>query len=103
MKNVFLRGSKIIGLVLVFVMVFAIPAFAAGTNYGENFGRWLLDQIFWVGAVALAIVLIKLFILKDYTKMVVSLIVGGVVLFIIKYPDKIQTVGQTVYNIIFGG
>lgn len=102
MKNVFLRGSRIIGLVLVFVMVFAIPVFAA-PNYGENFGRWLLDQIFWVGAVALAIVLIKQFIQKDYTKMVISLVVGGVVLFIIKYPDKIQAVGQSIYNVIFGG
>lgn len=103
MKNVFMRGSKVIGLALIFIMIFAIPAFADGTNYGENFGRWFLDQIFWVGAIALAVVLIKLFIARDYTKMVISLIVGGVVLFIIKYPDKIQSVGQSIYNIIFGG
>lgn len=81
------------------MIVMVLPAFAAG-DYGQNAGSWALDQLFWVGLIFVAVAVIRELLRKNVTGLVVTLVIGGVVLFIIKSPDKLTTIGETLYNVL---
>ncbi|MDD3202690.1 MAG: TcpD family membrane protein [Pygmaiobacter massiliensis] len=89
------------GILTMVAMV--LPAFAAG-DYGQNAGTWALDQLFWVGIVIVAVIVIREMLRKNVTGLVVTLVIGGIVLFVIKAPDKLATIGETLFNVVtFGG
>lgn len=73
----------------------------ASTDYAKNAGTWLSDQLFWVGLIALMIALAYLLIKRNYPSAVITVLAGGVILYFIKNPEKIGTIGETIANLVF--
>ena len=96
--------AKLIKMFLIAAaFVLAVPNYAfAGTNYGENFGKYALDQLFWVAVVLIAVALIGSAIKRNVVGIVVSIIIGAVVIGFIGDPTGIKTVGQDIWNTIKG-
>lgn len=66
----------------------------ASENYAQNGAEWLLKQLFWVALCAVLYVMLKLFIARNFVAGLVTLVVGGIVLFFIKNPETIETIGE---------
>lgn len=75
---------------------------AATANIGEKAGNWVLDQIFWVGVIALAIVLLTCLIKRAWVAALITGIAGGIILFFIKKPTILSDLGDVIYHAIFG-
>lgn len=65
-------------------------------NYAREGGKWVLDQIFWVATVAIIILVLKLAIARNIVAAISTVVVGGIVLFLIKSPETIQTIGNLI-------
>ncbi|MCL2034676.1 MAG: TcpD family membrane protein [Oscillospiraceae bacterium] len=93
------RGNTIrfIGMILIAAILLTNVVFAA-TNYGENAGTWLIQNIVWIAGIAVAIIAIKLFFSGNIIKMLIVLAVGGIVIFIVMDPMRLQTIGETIWN-----
>ena len=68
--------------------------FAADGDYAKSGAEWILDQLFWVALVCVIYVMLKLFIARNFVAGLVTLLVGGIVCFFIKYPETISTIGE---------
>ena len=86
-------------LVVVTVMATTVPAFADVSNIGQNLGTWGLEQIFWVALAIIAWVVMMFVMKKAWVPCFIFILVGGSALFIIKYPDKLVSIGQVIYGI----
>lgn len=75
----------------------------AGVNFAENAGNWLLDQLFWIGLIVLAIALLGCFAKKNYTGAVITGIAGAVILYFVSNPQKLYTIGEQLGNILTNG
>lgn len=73
----------------------------AAADYGKKAGTWVLDQIFWIGLVALAIALIGCLLKKAWVAAIITFICGGLVLFFVKDPNKAVEIATNVYTAIF--
>lgn len=86
----------------LYMMILGNPMLvSASADYGKKAGTWLLDQIFWVGLVALAIALIGCLVKKAWVAAVITFICGGLVLFFIKDPNKAVDIATNIYTSIF--
>lgn len=102
MKKIKENLNKILFLVAGFVFIVPTYAFADGANYGQNFGNYALEQIFYVAVVFIAISLVGCLMKRNVTGIVVTIIIGIVVVGIIKDPTGLQDMGTSLWNIIKG-
>lgn len=72
-----------------------------GVNYGESVGKWILDNLFWVGLVALAIALFKCLISRAWVAAIVTGLAGAIILYFMKNPEKLATIGEKIANTVF--
>lgn len=98
-KLVFMR----LGLFITMFCMYCSNAIIsyAGTNYGENAGKWVLDQLFWVAIVFVVIALIGCLSKRAYAGGVITVVVGGLVCYFIKNPTKISAIGNSLGS-VFG-
>ena len=83
--------------------MFMLPTYALGaTNYGENFGKYALEQLFWVAVVIIALGLIGCIVRKNVVGIVGCIIIGVVVVGFMSDPSGIKTVGQDLWSTIKG-
>ncbi len=72
------------------------------SDYGKKAGTWMLDQIFWIGVVALAIALMSCLLKKAWVAAIITLLAGGLILFFIKSPTTAVEIATNIYQAIFG-
>lgn len=88
---------------LTIFMVMTLPTMAFATaNYGENFGKWALDQLFYVVVVALALALIGCVAKRNITGLIVTLLIGLLVIAVIKDPEGLKNIATAIWNVIKG-
>lgn len=78
----------------------AVPSYAAITNAGENIGTLIQEQGYPIALAIVVVALIKFLLKKAWVPAVAFGIVGGILLFVISYPDALKTTGQALYNVI---
>lgn len=97
------RFARIFVMVMAFLTWFSCNGcYVSAANYGEKAGQWILDQIFWVALVILAIVLVGCLIKKAWVAAVITGIGGGLVLVFVKTPTLLETIGSNIFSAIFG-
>lgn len=72
----------------------------ADTNYGENAGKWVLEQLFWAAVVVVAIALIGCLLKRAFAAGGIVVVVGGLVCYFIKNPTKINSIGGSLGKVI---
>lgn len=70
-------------------------------NAGSNIGNFGLDLIFWLALVAIGAALASCLLKRNFVGAILVGIAGGVVLYIIKNPAFLQSIGESLVNIIF--
>lgn len=95
-----IKTMRFIGMVLIAAIIIAIPAFASA-DFGKQGGEWILDQIFWVGLVVAAIILIKFFLAGNFTKMLITAAVAAVTLVVVDDPQRLKILGDTIWTTVF--
>jgi hypothetical protein len=96
----------LIAAVMLTGTVFASPSSettSSGNNYGERAGQWLLENLLWVGIIVVAWLFIKQLLAGNTAKMVITAVAGGIALFIIGDPQRLTTIGETIWGIISAG
>lgn len=84
-------------------MAHANVVFAAeSTNYGKSAGEWILENLFWVGLVALAIALFKCLISRAWVPAVITGVAGSIILYFMKNPEKLSDIGEKIATTVFG-
>lgn len=71
------------------------------TNYGKSAGEWILDNLFWVGLVALAIALFKCLISRAWVPAVITGVAGSIILYFMKNPEKLSDIGEKIATTVF--
>ena len=101
-----ITGTRIAVAVMTFAMLFAMNGFysyADTGDIGKNAGNWILDQLFWVGLIALAIGLISCLIKKAWVAAIITGLAGGVVLVLIRNPELLSTWAENIVHTVLGG
>ncbi len=93
---------KVVTLIMGLCLLVPTYAFADGTNYGQNFGNYALDQIFWVAVVFIAFALVGCLVKRNVVGIVITILIGVVVLGVIKDPTGLQGVGTNLWNTLKG-
>lgn len=75
----------------------------ASVNFAENAGNWLLEQLFWIGLVALAIALLGCLLKKNYVGAGITAVVGGIILYFVYNPKAIYAIGEKLSAILTNG
>lgn len=99
------EGRVCRGIMLLFstVCLFMAQAnVALASNYGETAGKWVLDNLFWIGLVFMAIGLFSCLIKRAWVQAVITGVAGSIILYFMKNPDKLATIGEEIANLIFG-
>ena len=73
-------------------------SYAGAKDVGKNAGNWILDQLFWLGLVILAIALAACLIKKAWVGAVITIVAGGVILVFIKNPEMVSNIGETLVH-----
>ena len=99
-----IKVLRFIGFLLIAAILLTAPVFAGQpANYGENAGRWVLDQIFWIALIATVIVLVKLLLARNFIAMLISGVACAIALVIIREPQQLETIGKTIWSLVSGG
>lgn len=73
----------------------------ADANYGEKAGNWILDQLFWVGLVVMAVILISCLLKRAWVGALITAVAGAVILVFIKNPQLLSNIGQNIVDNVF--
>lgn len=109
-RTAIIKNSKaVIARLAMAVMTFYFLFMASGfysyadtRDIGKNAGNWILDQIFWVGLVVLAIGLVGCLIKKAWVAAIILFIAGGAILIAIKSPEMATNLGETLVHDVLG-
>lgn len=93
---------KMMFMVLYLTMMPAMVSHAA-ESYAENGTKWILDQLFWVVICACIILLVGAFMKRSTVAMITIVIMGGMMAFFCKNPEKVIEMGETFARAITGG
>jgi hypothetical protein len=100
-----IKGRKIkilSGLLLAITLLLTNVQLAyASTDYAKNAGTWLSNQIFWIGLIFAILALVGCIMKRNYTGAVITVLGSGIILYFIKNPEKISTIGEGISKIIF--
>lgn len=75
-----------------------MPVMAA--NLAENAANVIFINLFWIGLIGLAIVILKCVIARNFVAAVISGIGGGVLLVFIQKPKILADLGETIWLLI---
>lgn len=95
------RILKIIEVAMLTIMATTMTVFADPTDVGQNFGQWGMEQIWWVALAVVAFMAVKYLIKKAWVPCGLFVVIGGLILTIIKNPEKLSMIGESFFNIFF--
>lgn len=98
-------GARVVMAVMTFIVLFAVNGFysyAGAKDIGKNAGNWILDQLFWIGLVVLAIGLVACLVKKAWVAAIILFIAGGLILIVIKNPEMAANLGETLVHDVLG-
>lgn len=95
--------KRILIVILSIHMVLSMTMIAFAANYAENAAKWGLDQAFWIVILITVIVAIGAWLRHATSAMVISVVVGGILAFFCKNPEKVTEIGNALAQTIFGG
>lgn len=102
-----LKVNRIKMVMTIFLMVSMFLAFTmvsyASANYGENGAKIVLDNVFWVVLTITVMMSIAAWMKHATVFLVMTMIIGGMIAFFCKYPEKIAVVGESLAKAIFVG
>lgn len=109
-RTAVIKNSKaVIARLAMTVMTFCFLFMAGGFysyadtgNIGKNAGNWILDQLFWIGLVVLAIGLVGCLVKKAWVAAIILFIAGGLILIVIKNPEMAANLGETLVHDVLG-
>ncbi|WWR14731.1 TcpD family membrane protein [Lachnospiraceae bacterium JLR.KK008] len=100
-KKIGRKLSTLFGMVLLTSLCWGNVVFA--TNYVEKFASGIFfENLLWAAIIAVIVVVFISGIKRNYVGVLVALIVGGIVIFFISNPSKIQEIGNVIGGAIFG-
>ncbi|WP_324825086.1 hypothetical protein [Sinanaerobacter sp. ZZT-01] len=88
-------------LVVLTVIASTATVFADATSVGQNFGEWAMGQIWWVALAIVAFMAVKYLIKKAWIPCGIFVLIGSMILVVIKNPEKLSSIGEAMFNIIF--
>ena len=95
------KVRRVVGLWVTLQLMLSMTMVAYASNYAENAAKWGLDQLFWIVLAVTAFALVGAIVRKSTSTMIISLVVGGVVAYFCKNPEKISSIGETIGGAIF--
>lgn len=97
-------GKRLIMLICsVMLMTLCWGNMAFATNYAENFVTGtFLSNLIWVAIAVIISICLMSIVKRNYTGLVITLIVGTIILYFIVNPMKLQDIGSTMGGSIFG-
>ena len=94
------RLMTLVGMTLLLSLCWGQMVFA--TSYVENFATGIFfDNLKWIANIAIVAVCFLNGIKRNYTSVLITLVIGGIVLFFIANPTKLQDIGNTIGGTIF--
>ena len=103
LTNKKIRSLVMVVLVANLILAFSMVAFAGDTNYAERGAKVILDNAFWVVLVVCVIIIISAFLKHSTITIVMTIIIGGIIAYFCKYPEKLTVVGETLSKAVLGG
>lgn len=96
-----MRILRRVYFVVVMVMATSALVFAGVDSAGQNAGEWFTGQLWYIALAILAFMAIKYLVKKAWVPAGVFFAIGGILLYIISNPEKLQQIGESLFNIIF--
>ncbi|SFS08043.1 TcpD family membrane protein [Anaeromicropila populeti] len=103
MKRKIIRAAMLLCMLCMYCVNTAVVAATTATNYGKNAGEWATEQLFWVGIIAVVIVLVGCLLKRSYVGSIITVVAGGIILYFIRNPEKISDIGESLWKIVSGG
>lgn len=90
------RIYKSICVLIMTVVIFMgnVQYAFASTDYGQNIETWIVSQVKWLALAALVIVILVLLSKKAWMALIGVIIGGGLAVYFIANPTKIQDIGE---------
>lgn len=88
-------------LTLMIIMILSTSVVFADANWGENAGTWIKDQVWWLVLAGVVVVAAKLALKKMWVQFGTFLVLAAITLVVVSGPEKLLTVGNAVWDIIF--
>ncbi|MFT8352890.1 hypothetical protein [Clostridium saccharoperbutylacetonicum] len=95
------NAIKLLITSIIFTVIAPHAAYAS-TNYGENFGKYSLDQLFWVAIVIGAVALIGCAAKRNVVGLIGTIIICVIVVGFMADPTGVKSVGQDIWGTIKG-
>lgn len=74
----------------------------AFASYGENiYNGFLKENLLWIAIAAVVIVVLGCAAKRNYTGIIITIIVGAIVIFLIMTPEKLKELATFIGNIAF--
>lgn len=103
-ENLWKAILKLSMYLAAFVGMFMYGGFySEAANLAKNASVWVTDQLFWIGFIIVAVVLVGCLLKKAWVQAVIVFVCGAVVLYLIGNPDAIKSVGDFVGNQVING
>lgn len=88
-----------IGIVVMTMILYTVPAFADVTDIGQNVGNWGVEQIGSLALLVVAYMLLKYLVKKAWVPAGVFFAIGAILVYIINNPDKLEGIGAALFGI----
>ena len=82
-------------------IVFSFTAVFAAGDWGQNASEWIKAQVWWIALALIAIVSVKFIAKKMWVQLGGFLVLSAIILVIVDGPERLKTVGETIWNIVF--
>lgn len=102
MKEYIRRSTATIGILSMLFMsnIMLVSASGDQVNIAKGASNIILGNLFWVGLIALAFVVLKCLIARNFVSAVVSGICGGIILVFVQNPEFLSALGTTIWNAV---
>ncbi len=82
-------------------MFVCFPQYAFALNIGENISTLVSTNMFWIGLAVLCGALLPQLLKRSWVSSLITVLGGGVVLYIIKNPSVAAEIGEKIGTAIF--
>ncbi len=96
------KKLKVILTTALILVMLTVPVFAENV-WAKNGYDWIKDGVWWISLIVVIVVAAKLLLKKMFTQFIGFAVLASIVLVIIDAPERLKSIGTTIWSIIFGG